>query len=91
MPQFFIEAPQGIQAEAKQKMMEDITTAIDDAYHIPDVRVWLREYPADRGQRGRRQRAAQCRAAGATSGSSGRARRGSFTGYARAATHRDHA
>lgn len=46
MPQFFIEAPQGIQAEAKQKMMEDITTAIDDAYHIPDVRVWLREYPA---------------------------------------------
>jgi len=47
VPQFFVEAPQGIHPEAKQKMMEEITSAIDDAYHIPDVRVWLREYPAE--------------------------------------------
>lgn len=47
MPQFFVEAPVGITSDAKQKMMEDLTAAIDDAFHIPDVRVWLREYPAD--------------------------------------------
>lgn len=47
MPQFFIEAPAGIGPEAKQTMMRDITAAIDEAYRIPDVRVWLREYTAD--------------------------------------------
>ena len=47
MPQFFVEAPAGISSDAKQKMMKDLTAAIDDAFHIPDVRVWLREYPAD--------------------------------------------
>ena len=46
MPQFFVEAPIGIRDDAKQKMMKDLTAAIDDAYHIPDVRVWLREYQA---------------------------------------------
>ena len=44
MPQFFIEAPTGVQPEAKQRMMREITVAIDEAYRIPDVRVWLREY-----------------------------------------------
>jgi phenylpyruvate tautomerase PptA (4-oxalocrotonate tautomerase family) len=47
MPQFFVEAPKGIRDDAKQKMMKDLTAAIDDAYHIPDVRIWLREYQAD--------------------------------------------
>jgi phenylpyruvate tautomerase PptA (4-oxalocrotonate tautomerase family) len=47
MPQFFVEAPIGIRDDAKQKMMKDLTAAIDEAYHIPDVRIWLREYPAD--------------------------------------------
>jgi phenylpyruvate tautomerase PptA (4-oxalocrotonate tautomerase family) len=47
MPQFFVEAPTGIRDDAKRTMMEDITAAIDEAYHIPDVRIWLREYPAD--------------------------------------------
>jgi hypothetical protein len=46
MPQFFVEAPEGIRDDAKHKMMNELTAAIDDAYHIPDVRVWLREYPA---------------------------------------------
>jgi phenylpyruvate tautomerase PptA (4-oxalocrotonate tautomerase family) len=46
MPQFFVEAPIGIRDDAKHKLMKDLTAAIDDAYHIPDVRVWLREYPA---------------------------------------------
>ncbi|GAB2982513.1 hypothetical protein LWP59_16845 [Amycolatopsis acidiphila] len=47
MPQFFIEAPAGIRPEAKQTMMREITVAIDEAYRIPDVRVWLREYAAE--------------------------------------------
>jgi hypothetical protein len=47
MPQFFIEAPTGIQQDAKQTMMRHITAAIDEAYHIPDVRIWLREYQPD--------------------------------------------
>jgi hypothetical protein len=47
MPQFFIEAPEGVRPVAKQKMMRAITDAIDEAYPIPDVRVWLREYSPD--------------------------------------------
>lgn len=47
MPQFLIEAPTGVGPDAKQKMMKQITEAIDEAYHIPDVRIWLREHPAE--------------------------------------------
>jgi phenylpyruvate tautomerase PptA (4-oxalocrotonate tautomerase family) len=47
MPQFIIEAPTGITPAAKQEMMREITDAIDEAFHIPDVRIWLREHPAD--------------------------------------------
>jgi hypothetical protein len=34
MPQFLIEEPMGIRHDAKQKMMQEITAAIDEAYHI---------------------------------------------------------
>jgi len=47
MPQFLIEAPTGIEPGTKRAMMAEITAAIDDAYRIPDVRIWLREYPSD--------------------------------------------
>ena len=47
MPVVFIEAPPGIRAEAKKQMVEKITTAIDDAYHIGDTLIFLREYPAE--------------------------------------------
>ncbi|WP_033442210.1 tautomerase family protein [Saccharothrix sp. NRRL B-16314] len=46
MPQFFVEAPTGVRPDAKRKMMLEITEAIDEAYGVADVRVWLREYPA---------------------------------------------
>jgi hypothetical protein len=46
MPQFLIEAPVGLADEAKAEMMQEISAALDDAYDIPDVRVWLREYAA---------------------------------------------
>jgi phenylpyruvate tautomerase PptA (4-oxalocrotonate tautomerase family) len=47
MPVLFIEAPQGIRPEAKRKMMEKITAAVGEAYHIGDTLIFLREYPAE--------------------------------------------
>jgi len=47
MPVVFVEAPPGLRPEAKKKMVEKITTAIDDAYHMGDTLVFLREYPPE--------------------------------------------
>ncbi len=47
MPICFIEAPPGIRTDAKKKLMEKITAAIDEAYHIGDTLIFLREYPAE--------------------------------------------
>jgi len=47
MPVFTIDAPVGARQDAKQKMMREITEALDEAYHFPDTRGWLREYPAE--------------------------------------------
>ena len=56
MPTIFIEAPTGIRRDAKKRLVEKTTAALDEAYHIPDVRVFLREYKAENvGQDGRLQ------------------------------------
>jgi hypothetical protein len=47
MPVFTIDAPTGAGRDAKQKMLKDIHDALDEAYHFPDTRGWLREYPAE--------------------------------------------
>jgi hypothetical protein len=47
MPVVFIEAPPRIRLEAKKKMLEKTTTAIDEAYHIGDTLVFPREYPPE--------------------------------------------
>jgi phenylpyruvate tautomerase PptA (4-oxalocrotonate tautomerase family) len=47
VPVLFIEAPPGIRPEAKRKMVQKLTEAIDEAYHIGDTLVFLREYPAE--------------------------------------------
>jgi phenylpyruvate tautomerase PptA (4-oxalocrotonate tautomerase family) len=47
MPIVFIEAPPGIRPEAKKTLVARITAAIDDAYHIGDTLVFLREYPPE--------------------------------------------
>lgn len=47
MPVCFIEAPPGIRAEAKKQMVKKITEAIDEAYHIGDTLIFLREYAAE--------------------------------------------
>jgi phenylpyruvate tautomerase PptA (4-oxalocrotonate tautomerase family) len=46
VPKFTIEAPEGAPPAAKQKMFSEITEALGEAYHIRDIRGWLREYPA---------------------------------------------
>lgn len=47
MPVLFIEAPQGTRPEKKRTMMKKITDAIDEAYHIGDTLIFLREYSAE--------------------------------------------
>jgi phenylpyruvate tautomerase PptA (4-oxalocrotonate tautomerase family) len=47
MPVIFIEAPPGIRPQAKKTLMEKITAAIEEAYHIGDTLIFLREYPAE--------------------------------------------
>ena len=47
MPVLFIEAPPGLRADAKRKMVEKITAAIDEAYHIGNTLIFIREYPAE--------------------------------------------
>ena len=47
MPVVFIEAPPGIKPEAKKQTVQKISAAIDDAYHIGDTLIFLREYSAE--------------------------------------------
>jgi hypothetical protein len=47
MPVLFIEAPPGIPPEKKRVMMQELTDAIDEAYHIGDTLIFLREYPVE--------------------------------------------
>lgn len=47
MPVFTIEVPKGASTAAKQKLLEEVTEAIDETYRFPDTRGWLREYPAE--------------------------------------------
>jgi hypothetical protein len=47
MPVVFIDAPPGIRTDAKRNMMEKITSAIDEAYHVGDTLVFLREHAID--------------------------------------------
>jgi len=46
MPVLFIEAPQGIRPEKKSQMMCKITEVVDEAYHMGDTLIVLREYAA---------------------------------------------
>ena len=47
MPVVFIEAPPGLRSDAKKKLVAQITSAIDEAYHIGDTLVFLREHAID--------------------------------------------
>jgi len=47
MPILFIEAPKGVRDDAKNLMVEKMTAALDEAWHVPDVRIFIREYPPE--------------------------------------------
>lgn len=47
MPILFLETPPGIRPEAKRKLVEKLTAAVDEAYHIGDTMIFFREYPAE--------------------------------------------
>jgi phenylpyruvate tautomerase PptA (4-oxalocrotonate tautomerase family) len=47
MPVLFIEAPQSVRPEKKKVLMQKITEAVDDTYHIGDTLIFLREYSAE--------------------------------------------
>jgi phenylpyruvate tautomerase PptA (4-oxalocrotonate tautomerase family) len=56
MPVCLIEAPAGIRSDARKRLVERTTAALDEAYHVPDVRIFLREYaPENVAQDGRLQ------------------------------------
>jgi len=47
VPICFLEVPTGIQPDAKKKLVQKITTALNETWPIPDVRVFFREYRAE--------------------------------------------
>jgi phenylpyruvate tautomerase PptA (4-oxalocrotonate tautomerase family) len=47
MPISYIDVPEGIRSDAKRKLVKAVYTALDEAYRIPDTRIFLREWPAD--------------------------------------------
>ena len=47
MPTITIEAPTGVRKDAKKRLMEKTTAALNEAYPIPDVRIFLREYEVE--------------------------------------------
>jgi phenylpyruvate tautomerase PptA (4-oxalocrotonate tautomerase family) len=46
-PVSFLEIPPGIQIDVKRKLVKRISAAIADAYHLPDVLIFMREYPLE--------------------------------------------
>jgi phenylpyruvate tautomerase PptA (4-oxalocrotonate tautomerase family) len=47
MPISYIDVPPGIRVEAKAKLVKDIYIALDEAYHVPDTRIFIREWPLE--------------------------------------------
>lgn len=47
MPISFLEVPPGLRVEAKQKLVKEIYTALDEAYRVPDTRIFIREWPLE--------------------------------------------
>src|SRR5262245_57406898 len=47
MPISYLDVPPGIRADAKKKLVNEIFHALDEAYRIPDTRVFLREWPLE--------------------------------------------
>ena len=46
-PVFKMHVPQGVNIDAKRKMMKMINDAVAEAYHLPKFIVFMQEYPLD--------------------------------------------
>ena len=46
-PVVFLEVPPGIRLDVKRQMLKRISAAIADAYRLPDILIFMREYPLD--------------------------------------------
>jgi phenylpyruvate tautomerase PptA (4-oxalocrotonate tautomerase family) len=46
-PVFVIHGPQGVNPDAKRKMLKGINAAVADAYHLPEFMIFMHEYPLD--------------------------------------------
>ncbi len=47
MPISYLDVPQGIRLDAKKKLVKEVYTALDEAYRVPDTRIFLREWPLE--------------------------------------------
>ena len=47
MPICFLDVPTGIQPDAKKKLVQKMTTALNETWPIPDDRIFFREYRAE--------------------------------------------
>ena len=45
MPISFLEVPTGIADDAKRALVMEVYEALDEAYRVPDTRIFLREWP----------------------------------------------
>jgi phenylpyruvate tautomerase PptA (4-oxalocrotonate tautomerase family) len=58
MPVCHIDGPEGLPAEARKILVQRATAALHEAYQIPDIHIFFREYAPDRyahdGQLGKR-------------------------------------
>ena len=46
-PVFLIHGPQGVDSDAKRRMVKQINLAVADAYGLPDFMIFMHEYPLD--------------------------------------------
>ena len=47
MPIAYIDVPPGIRVDAKKKLVKEFFVALDEAYRVPDTRIFLREWPLE--------------------------------------------
>jgi len=47
-PVFMMHVPEGVNIDAKRKMLRKINDAIVEAYHLPKFMIFMQEYPLDR-------------------------------------------
>jgi phenylpyruvate tautomerase PptA (4-oxalocrotonate tautomerase family) len=46
-PVFMMHVPQGVNIDAKRKMLKGINAAVAEAYHLPKFIIFIHEYPLD--------------------------------------------